>query len=177
MSDLNSQQKSYLEELYRMTGGDPTVQASMHDVGAVIGLDRGAAGKLAEELIAQGHVEIRTLSGGIGITQLGIESANTGAETTGSAGWRLGGTTILDEKDRTAVEAALDAIKNALGKNNIPYPQMETMVVDIKTIEIQMLSSQPKTAVIREVFLSLQQSLSAMDMTDQASAIEKMLDT
>ena len=111
MSDLNSQQKSYLEELYRMTGGDPTVQASMHDVGAVIGLDRGAAGKLAEELIAQGHVEIRTLSGGIGITQLGIESANTGAETTGSAGWRLGGTTILDEKDRTAVEAALDAIR------------------------------------------------------------------
>jgi hypothetical protein len=175
MSDLNSQEKSYLEELCRMTGGDPTVQASMHDVGAAIGLDREAAGRLAEELIAQGYLEIRTLSGGIGITQLGIESGKAGAETTDSADRRLGGATILDEKDRTAVEAALEAIKNAVGKSDVPYPQMETVVVDIKTIEIQMLSPQPKTAVVREVFLSLQQTLAAMNMTDQASAIEKML--
>jgi hypothetical protein len=40
-----------------------------------------------------------------------------------------------------------------------------------------MLSPQPKTAVVREVFLSLQQTLSALNMTDQASAIEKMLAT
>jgi hypothetical protein len=177
MSDLNSQQKSYLEELYRITGGDPTVQASMHDVGAAIGLDREAAGKLAEELIAQGYLEIRTLSGGVGITQLGIESGKAGAETTDSADWRLGGATILDEKDRTVVEAALEAIKNGVGKNNVPYPQMETVVVDIKTIEIQMLSPQPKTAVVREVFLSLQQTLTTMNMTDQASGIQKMFAT
>lgn len=177
MSDLNSQQKSYLEKLYRTTGGDPAVQASMHDVGAAIGLDREAAGKLAEELIAQGYVEIKTLSGGVGITQLGIDSAKADAGTTDSADWHLGGTTILDEKDRTAVEAVLEAIKNAVGKNNVPYPQMETVVIDIKTIEIQMLSPQPKTAVVREVLLSLQQSLSALNIADQASAIEKMLAT
>lgn len=175
MSDLNSQQKSYLEELYRVTGGDPTVQASMHDVGAAIGMDREAAGKLAEELIAQGYLEIRTLSGGVGITQLGIESGKAGNEAPDSADWHLGGTTILDEKDHTAVEAALEAIKNAVGKNNASYPQMETVVMDIKTIEIQMLSPQPKTAVVREVFLSLHQTLAAMNMTDQASAIQKML--
>lgn len=177
MNDLNSQQKRYLEELYRITGDDPAVQASMHDVGAAIGLDREAAGKLAEDLIAQGYLEIKTLSGGVGITQLGIESGKTGAGTTDSADWRLGGATILEEKDRTAVDAALEAIKNAVGKNNVPYPQMETVVMDIKTIEIQMLSPQPKTAVVREVFLSLQQTLGALNMTDQASAIEKMLAT
>lgn len=177
MSDLNSQQESYLAELFRMTGGDPTVQASMHDVGAAIGLEREAAGRLAEELIAQGHIEIRTLSGGIGITQLGIESANTGTGTTGSAGRRLSGSTILDENDRAAVEAALEGIKNAVGKNSVPYPQMETLVIDVKTIEIQMLSPQPKTAVVREVFLSLQQTLSAMNMSDQASAIQRVLAT
>ncbi|MGD9009095.1 MAG: hypothetical protein PVG41_14300 [Desulfobacteraceae bacterium] len=177
MSDLNSQQKSYLEELFRITGGDPTVQASMHDVGEAIGLDREAAGKLAEELIAQGYLEIRTLSGGVGITQLGIDSGKAGNEATDSADWRLGGTPILDEKDRKAVEAALEAIKNAVGRNNVTYPQMETVVMDIKTIEIQMLSPQPKTAVVREVFLSLQQTLDAMNMTDQASAIQKMLAT
>jgi hypothetical protein len=177
MSDLNSQQKSYLEELYRTTGGDPAVQASMHDVGAAIGLDREAAGKLAEELIAQGYLEIKTLSGGVGITQLGIESGKADAGTPDSDDWRLGGATILGEKDHTTVDAALEAIKNAVGKNNVPYPQMETVVMDIKTIEIQMLSPQPKTAVVREVFLSLQQTLSALNMTDQASAIEKMLAT
>lgn len=177
MGDLNSQQKRYLEELYRITGGDQAVQASMHDVGAAIGLDREAAGKLAEELIVQGYLEIRTLSGAVGISQLGIESGKAGAGMIDSADWHLGGTTILEEKDRTAVEAALEAIKNAVGKNNVPYPQMETVVMDIKTIEIQMLSPQPKTAVVREVFLSLQQTLSALNMTDQASAIQKMLAT
>ena len=177
MSDLNSQQKSYLEELYRTTGGDPAVQASMHEVGAAIGLDREAAGKLAEELIAQGYLEIKTLSGGVGITQLGIESGKADAGTTNSNDWHLGGTTILEENDRTVVEAALEAIKNAVGKNSASYPQMEAVVIDIKTIEIQMLSPQPKTAVVREVFLSLQQTLSALNMTDQASAIQKMLAT
>jgi hypothetical protein len=177
MSDLNSQQKSYLEELHRITGGDPAVQASMHDAGAAIGLDREAAGKLAEELIAQGYLEIRTLSGGVGLTQLGIESGKAGAETTGAAAWRLSGATILDETDRTAVEAALESIKNGMGNDSVPYPQMEAVVVDIKTIEVQMLSPQPKTAVVREVLLSLGQTLAAMNMTDQASAIEKMLAT
>jgi hypothetical protein len=177
MSDLNSQEKSYLDELYRMTGGDATVQTSMHDVGAAIGLERDAAGKLAEELIAKGYVEIRTLSGGIGITELGIESADAGAGTTDSADWRLGSAPILNEKDRGAVEAALEAIKSAVGKNNVPYPQMETLVMDIKTIEIQMISPQPKTAVVREVFLSLKETLSTLNMTDQASAIQRMLAT
>ena len=177
MGDLNSQQKMYLEELYRITGGDPAVQASMHDVGAAVGLDRETAGKLAEDLIAYGYLEIKTLSGGVGITQLGIESGKAGAETADSADWHLGGATILEEKERTVVEAALEAIKNGVGKNKVPYPQMETVVIDIKTIEIQLLSPQPKTAVVREVFLSLQQTLSALNMTDQAAAIQKMLAT
>jgi hypothetical protein len=177
MSDLNSQQKSYLEALYRITGGDPTIQASMHDAGKAIGLDREDAGKLAETLIAEGYLEIRTLSGGVGMTQLGIESGKAGTEAPDSADLHLSNTTILDEKDRTVVEAALEAIKNAVGKNNVPYPQMETVVMDIKTIEVHMLSPQPKTAVVREVFLSLQQTLSALHITDQASAIQKMLAT
>jgi hypothetical protein len=175
MSNLNSQQISYLEELYRITGGDPAAQASMHDAGAAIGLDREAAGKLGEELIAQGYLEIRTLSGGVGMTQLGIESGGAGSAAAGSEAWRLGGATILDEKDRKAVESALESIKNGVGKESVTYPQMETVVIDIKTIEVQMLSPQPKTAVVREVLLSLQQSLAAMNLTEQASAIEKMV--
>jgi hypothetical protein len=175
MSDLNSQQKNYLEQMYRITGGDPAVQASMHDAGVAIGLEREAAGKLAEELIALGYLEIKTLSGGVGITQLGIELGGSGTETTASAGWRLGGDPILDEKGRSTVEAALESIKNGVGKHNVPYPQMEAVVVDIKTIEIQLLSPQPKTAVVRELFRSLQQTLAAMKVTEQASAIEKML--
>lgn len=175
MSGLNSQEKSYLDELYRLTGGDSTVQASMHDVGAAIGLDKEAAGKLAEELIARGHVEIRTLSGGIGITELGIESTEAGAGITNSKDWRLGGSTILNEKDCTVVESALEAIKRAVGKNSAPYSQLEILVMDIKTIEIQMLSPQPKTAVIREVLVSMQETLNALNLTEQATAIQKML--
>ncbi len=174
MSQLNPQEQSYLDELYRTTSGDPAMQVSMHDVGAAIGLDKEAAGKLAEELIALGHVEIRTLSGGIGITDQGIGAVTVNDGAGDANSWRLGDAVTVDEQDRSSIEAALAAIKTAVASDSAAYPQMESLVIDIKTIEVQMLSPQPRTAVIREVFRSLQETLTAMKLTEQAAAIQQM---
>jgi len=46
---------------------------------------------------------------------------------------------------------------------NASYGQWEEMVIDIKTIEVQMLSPHPKTAVIREVLRSMVQCLPEKD--------------
>ena len=177
MGDMTAEATNYLAELYRITEGDPSAQTSMFEVGTAIGLEKEEAGRLAEELIAMGCVEIRTLSGGIGITRQGIETAESDGSAGDSTQWRLGDAIELDENGRSTVESALNAIKNALGKSTTPYPQLETLVVDIKTIETQMLSPQPKIAVIRAVFNSLQETMIDIGMTKQASLVKEMIAT
>ncbi|MCG8684875.1 MAG: hypothetical protein MI892_08370, partial [Desulfobacterales bacterium] len=60
--------KAYLSQLNEMTGGDPDAQVSMHEVGQVLGIEKDEAGQMAEALFIGGHAELKTLSGGIGIT-------------------------------------------------------------------------------------------------------------
>ena len=67
ISELGESEKNFLLQIYDSTKGDTSVQVSMYDIGAALDLDRDAASKLAEELIGWELVEIRTLSGGIGI--------------------------------------------------------------------------------------------------------------
>jgi len=177
MSDLTAEATNYLAELYRMTEGDTGVQTSMFEVGTAIGMEKEAAGKLAEDLIGMGYVEIRTLSGGIGITQQGIETAKSDGGVADTMQSRLGDADELDENGRLTVESALNALKNALGQRTTPYPKLEALVVDIKTIEIQMLSPQPKIAIIRAVLNALQERLTAMGMTEQALKIKEMIAT
>ena len=175
MSLSQSQATAYLAELYRATSGDPSVQASMYDIGAAIGLDKAVSGKLAEELIAAGDVEIRTLSGGIGITAQGIEAAAADVGAPQSTQRQLGSARVLDENDHATVQSALAAVKQVVGSTTAPYNHLEALVIDIKTIEIQLLAPQPKTAVVREAFRSLHDTLSDMNLIAEATAIEQMI--
>lgn len=175
MSNMNDMAEQYLVELYRITNGDSTAQASMYDIGVNVGLDKEAAGKLAEDLIGQGFVEIRTLSGGIGITEQGIATATADDNTATSGFDCLGNSVVLEASGRETIERLLDAVKAAIGQIDTPYPQMETLVVDIKTIEIQLLSPQPKTAVIRAVLYSLQETLTTVNETALANQIAKII--
>ncbi len=68
--DISGQQ--FLIQLFEQTKGDSTVQVSMYDIGDQLGLDRDIASTVAQELIGSMLVEIRTLSGGIGISADGI---------------------------------------------------------------------------------------------------------
>ena len=64
--------KSFLDELYLRTKGDSAAQVSMYDVGATLGLSKAESGSLAESLMVEGLVELKTLAGGIGITSEGL---------------------------------------------------------------------------------------------------------
>jgi hypothetical protein len=70
----------FIVELYHRTQGDGSVKVSMFDIGESLGLDRKLTLRTAEELIGTGLVEIKTLSGVIGITADGvIEAQQLGA--------------------------------------------------------------------------------------------------
>jgi hypothetical protein len=167
--------KGFLEELYRQTGGDAEKQVSMYDVGTAIGLDKSEAGSLAEQLIVQGQVELKTLSGGISITSEGLAVLGISAPLTQSAenNLHLGNGPVADDTDRDTIQQIIGKIKKELSDQSLEYDLLEEIIIDLKTIEVYMLSPRPKVAVILEIFRSLKNAFE----TTQSSKIATLLTT
>lgn len=178
MTFENETQKTFLLELYRSADGAAGVQRSMHTVGAAIGLDKERAGKTAEDLIGKGWIEIKTLSGGIGLTAEGIETAQQEGAGGGSGGGspsKLGQALWLAESERAAVEKMLAEIRQSISGLKTEYAQLEEMVLDVKTAEVHLLSPRAKTAVIREVLRALQPLLAKAGVKQTAERIGRMI--
>lgn len=170
--------KNFLLELYNMTSGDTSAQVSMFDVGESVGMDKTEAGAMAEELIVQGWADIVTLSGGIGITAQGIEALQLEGVPVSVQGGAspLGTAPVIDNNARQTVEQMLSVVRtDCMQHGSTAFEDMEEMVIDIKTIETQLLSPAPKTAVIREVFRSLNSTLNRIGISNSADQIEAML--
>ena len=152
--------RAYLHKLYTLTQGDVQKTASMYDIGESLGLDRTDSGAMAESLFLQELAELKTLSGGIGITLQGLAALDIDIPLSKDAeGYQLTSDRILNAQGKEAVETLIQEIKVGVPQLDMTYDKLEEMVIDIKTIETQMLSPNPKTGVIRQIFLSLQSNL------------------
>lgn len=147
---------NYLEEVQRQTGGDPAAQVSMHDAGENLGLDRNESARIAEELMVKGLLELKTLAGGIGITAEGLESLGI------SPGIRkknqemsLSSGPVLSDGDRALLEELLPALRGQILCQNKDYQQLEELVIDLKTLELQLHSPRPKTILIKAILACL----------------------
>lgn len=74
-SDAEETLNQFVIELYLQTQGDPSITVSWYDIGEVLGLDREGSSQAAEKIIGTGLAEIKTLNGGITITDDGIDEA------------------------------------------------------------------------------------------------------
>ena len=61
-SELDESGEQFLIQLFEQTGGDPSAQVSMYDIGEGLGLERDASSRVAENLIGLQLAEIRTLA-------------------------------------------------------------------------------------------------------------------
>jgi hypothetical protein len=159
-AELDSNAHDLFEALNRSTKGDREAQASMYALGEAIGLDRDDAAKAAEDLIALGLVEIRTLSGGIGLSEAGAEALSSDQDPAGQTP-RLGSDSPLDSDHCEQVERLLARIKSELSSSGLVYETLAEMMADIRTIEAQLASSRPKTPIIRECLVSLRDAAAA----------------
>lgn len=165
MDSENLNSNAFLAELHRQTKGDMQSQVSMYAIGAAIGLAKGEAGSLAEGLMVSGLVELRTLSGGISITRdglssLGISAPQPAVDEGGEQ--RLGKGTIADKGDRELLCRLVETVKSSLPGLDIEYEKLEEIVIDLKTIDVQLLSPAPKIAVFRELLRSLHVAFSGI---------------
>ena len=158
LDDIDITGQQFLIRLFEQTGGDSTVQVSMYDIGDQLGLDRDVASSVAQELIGSLLVEIRTLSGGIGISADGSQMAQKligPAESGGKEFAELDDASLLNCSGRQAVETITSELKNQTGSLGLDFDTLTELMADIKTIDAQLESSRPKTEIIRACLHSI----------------------
>jgi len=167
MSLKDSSRQVFLQELYKRAGGDFKVQISMYDIGADLGIGKDEVAALGQDLFIEGLAEMITLSGGMGITQKGLDALGINITPKNHAHhFRLGSCAVLDDQGKKAIHELLNKIRAGLDSKALPFDFMEELVVDLKTIEVQMLSPNPKTRIIREVFYFIDQNLKGLAPQD-----------
>ncbi|WP_163338449.1 hypothetical protein [Desulfopila sp. IMCC35008] len=156
MDITDAESRSFMLELYSMTEGNTDTQVSMHDVGESLGLDRDNSSAIAEDLIIDEFIELKTLSGGIGITPKGLEALQLAGVAGGGNGLgRLNDAPFLNDGGLKTLHLLLTKVKEALSSPGISYDLLEEIILDIKTVEVQTLSARPSTNVIRAILKSL----------------------
>jgi hypothetical protein len=178
LSELNDATRQFMIQLMEETNGDQSAQISMYEVGASLGLDRDDASRVAEELMGLQLVEIRTLSGGIGISANGSEMMQEllgPTEIPSSPATRLGDEPILTAPAREAVVEIVSDIKRDAGTLGLNFDALSELMADLKSIDAQLDSSRPKTAILRECFISICQVLKTKPGTSLTGKINRLI--
>ncbi|MDA3917810.1 MAG: hypothetical protein PF690_12680 [Deltaproteobacteria bacterium] len=167
MSIKDSSRQRFLQELYNRAEGDFDLQISMYDLGTDLGFEKDEAAAFAQELFIEGLAEMKTLSGGMSITQKGLKALNINiTPKKEDNSFILGSSPVLDEQGQKAIQELLNKIRTTFDSKPLPFDLMEEIVIDLKTIEVQMLSPNPKTRIIREVFKFIDQNLKGLAPPD-----------
>lgn len=157
-SEVDDLGQQFLIQLFDQTKGDVTIQVSMYDIGELLGLDRDTASSVAQELMGRQLVEIRTLAGGIGISADGsarVRDLVGPLVSDNSEYTKLGNEPVLSLGGQQAVGQVISELKNQTGSLGLVFDTLSELMADLKTMEAQLDSSRPKTAIIRECLRSV----------------------
>jgi hypothetical protein len=175
---LDEQTSRFFSAFLKETAGDPAYQVSMYDMGGRIGLDRSEASRAAENIMAEGWAEVRTLSGGIGITQKGMDAA-AALGGSGNAGQEaisgLGSGALLEAGARQRVEIVVAGLRLQTENIGLGFEELAELVADLRTIDAQLASPRPKTAILRACFKSILGLLSSTGITGKLEPIKQLL--
>lgn len=175
--ELNEPAQQFLKRLFEQTGGQTSRQISMYDIGAALGWERETALQEAQDLMAAGLVEIRTLSGGIGISAEGIETVRSALAPAAPDPSlpRLGSGRIMETTICRAVERVCDGIKAQAGSLDLDFDSLAELVADLKTIADQLGSPRPKTAVVRESLRSIEGVLKSFTANKSLAEVRALI--
>lgn len=179
LTDVDDLRRRFLQQLFTETDGDCDRQVSMYDVGTSLGLDRSEASRVAEDLIASELVEIRTLAGAIGIHPGAVEDVRellgVGAPASEPVE-RLGSTPVLTESGKRVLDVLTGEVKAQVGLLGLEFEVLSEIMADLKTIDSQLESPHPKTAVFRECLSSISDNLVRSNATELANRIKASLE-
>jgi hypothetical protein len=177
-SSLDESGKQFLLQLFKVSNGDVSAKVSMYEIGEALEMDRGRANFITTELVGFDYVEIRTLSGGIGITEQGIDAAKKFGAEGGKQDDipRLGKESILSGVNKNACDMMVAKIKSNAPKLSLDFDAMAEIMADLKTLDAQLSSPKPKTIIIRESFRSVQAALKMAGDNEIAARIQELIE-
>lgn len=168
-------QAQFLNRLHELSAGDPSVQVSMFNIGDELGWDRDATSRAAEELIGAGLVEVRTLSGGIAITEAGVGEAAGSQSADSGGGAILNKDPILNPDVLPTLEGLLAEVERGLGGWKADAGLESELAADLRTLEAQLTSPKPKTGIIRETLSSMNAAMAGTAPGDLHRRITRFL--
>ena len=177
-SNISENERNFLLKLYQLTQGNSSSQVSMYDLGEAIGLERDDALKTAEVLFGFGLAEIKTLAGGIGITEAGLSEVmgnDENQEMAGANGFRLGDAPLIDDAGQKSVDQVISGIKTQTGSLGLDYDTLEELLADLKTIDAQLTSSRPKTKIVRQCFQSIIDILQKAHADELVNQVKRLI--
>lgn len=149
MDDIS---KKFLLHIFKQADGDVSASVSMYDIGSDMGIEKDQASSITQFLVGEGLLELVSLSGLVCLTEQGITELvasgmiNTSDDKTVVF---IKDTYILDKHVHQAVELLVAQIKCFVSHEGMDYELLEELLADIKTIDVQLLSPRPKTAIIK----------------------------
>jgi hypothetical protein len=172
---LSQSEKDFLLQLYQQTNGEESRQIESAAIGTTLGMDKLSSRKISEELIGYGFVAVKTLSGGIGITAEGFAKARRLGAFDQTITPILGNTPVIDIDNCKKVEKALTDLKKCFDQCRLDYDVMAQVVIDLKTMEVQLLSPKPKTAIIKACLISISKVLEPAGISECEHLIKGLI--
>lgn len=156
MSDIETDdERDLLAAIHDQAGGDPTVRVSMYEAGRALGWETDRIERAAQDLMADGLLEFKTLSGGVAVTADGVDRLHPG----GGAGLRLGPGPRLDEAEREAVEAAANGVKGAFPGLALSHEAAAALVAHLRSLDAQIAAPHPHTGIVRACLAAIREAL------------------
>ena len=170
-SELDETCQQFLIQLFEQTGGDPSAQASMYEVGEGLGLDRDSSSRAAETLIGLQMVEIRISTEGANE----VKRLTGGAIPTDGSPTALTDQRVMDPPSCQGVEQIAGELKSQVANLGLDFDRLSELMADLKTIDAQLGSSRPKTAIIRECLRSLKEILQGSAEAEVLQKVKALL--
>jgi hypothetical protein len=170
--------RQFLASFHEATAGDISSQVSMYDIGEKIGMDRSEATRAAENIMAEGWAEVRTLSGKIGMTQEGIDACRALAgDDPGQEGAvrGLGFGVSLETEACRQVEQVVADLKLKVSSAGLAFDALAELVADFRTIDVQLASPRVKTAIIRACLSAVLEQLTSAGLTEGLASLKRLL--
>ena len=174
-SELDQEERTFLAEIYQCVGKNPAASVSMYEIGEKLGMDRQKSARIAEMLLAGGLLDLRSLSGAVALTQSGHETA-AAVQPSGTGGrFSLGDGPLLDADQQQALSTIVADLQRQAGEMGLEFDALSELVADLKTVEAQLTSPRPKSAVIRACFESIRDRLQGAGDTRLAGTVADLL--
>lgn len=134
--------------------------------------------RVAQDLIGSELIEIRTLGGGISISEEGLAQIRdliAEKEPADSLPASLPDDAVLNAAASRSIEEVSNLLKAQVGQLGLDYDGLTELTADLKSMDAQLASSRPKTAVVRECLRSIRDNLQRVGENQQLSIIRRLL--